>query len=75
MSRPTGHVDTPVGRFATWVDSRLGVAKLTTTTLDYVFPKHFSFIFGELALYSFVVLVATGVFLALFYTPGEAEVV
>ena len=75
MSRATSHADTPVGRLATWVDHRLGLAKLTRTTLSYVFPKHFSFLFGELVLYSFVVLVATGVFLAMFYTPGEAEVV
>lgn len=75
MSAPTSHADTPVGRLATWVDQRVGLATFTRTTLDYVFPKHFSFLFGEIALYSFVVLVVTGTFLALFYVPGEAEVV
>jgi ubiquinol-cytochrome c reductase cytochrome b subunit len=64
-----------LGRTARWVDQRVGAAKLTRSTLDYVFPKHFSFLFGEIALYSFIVLIATGVFLALFYSPGEAEVV
>ena len=75
MSRVTTHADTPVGRLATWVDHRVGAAKLTRSTLDYIFPKHFTFLFGEVALYSFMVLVATGIFLALFYSPGEAEVV
>jgi ubiquinol-cytochrome c reductase cytochrome b subunit len=37
--------------------------------LRYVFPEHWSFLLGEIALYSFVVLVATGVYLALFFTP------
>ena len=42
--------------------------------LTYVFPEHFTFLFGEVALYSFVVLVATGIFLALFYVPSETRV-
>jgi ubiquinol-cytochrome c reductase cytochrome b subunit len=75
VSGVTTHADTPVGRLATWVDHRVGAAKLTRSTLDYIFPKHFTFLFGEVALYSFAVLVVTGIFLALFYSPGEAEVV
>ena len=71
----TDHTTTPFGRLAHWVDQRVGAARFTRSTLDYVFPKHFSFLFGEIALYSFVVLVATGIFLALFYSPSEAEVV
>lgn len=65
----------PVASTARWVDRRVGAATLTRSALDYVFPKHFSFLFGEIALYSFVVLLGTGLFLALFYSPGEAEVV
>lgn len=71
----TDHTTTPFGRLAQWVDQRVGAAKFTRSTLDYVFPKHFTFLFGEIALYSFVVLVATGIFLALFYRPSEAEVI
>jgi ubiquinol-cytochrome c reductase cytochrome b subunit len=37
-----------------------------------VFPDHWSFLLGEIALYSFVVLVASGVFLALFFEPSSA---
>ncbi|HEX6257669.1 MAG TPA: cytochrome bc complex cytochrome b subunit [Euzebyales bacterium] len=71
----TDHTTTPLGRLAQWIDQRVGAAKFTRSTLDYVFPKHFTFLFGEIALYSFVVLVGTGIFLALFYTPSEAEVI
>jgi len=64
-----------LGRLARWTDQRVGAANFVRSTLDYVFPKHFSFLFGEVALYAFVVLLGTGVFLALFYTPSEAEVI
>jgi ubiquinol-cytochrome c reductase cytochrome b subunit len=39
-----------------------------------VFPDHWSFLLGEIALYSFVVLLLTGVFLTLFFKPSMAEV-
>lgn len=70
-----GHHDTPVGRLTTWFDDRLGVSRFVRTKLNYVFPEHFSFLFGEVALYAFVFLVLTGTFLALFYVPGEQEIV
>jgi ubiquinol-cytochrome c reductase cytochrome b subunit len=43
--------------------------------LRYVFPDHWSFLLGEVALYSFMVLVATGTFLALFFHASATEVV
>src|SRR4029077_17933103 len=39
------------------------------------FPDHWSFLFGEIALYAFVVLVATGIFLAYFFNPSPAPTV
>ena len=44
-------------------------------TLRYLFPDHWSFLLGEVALYCFIVLVATGTYLALFYTDSTADVV
>jgi ubiquinol-cytochrome c reductase cytochrome b subunit len=58
-----------------FVDERLGGASMLRKTLRYVFPDHWSFMLGEIALYAFVVLVATGVFLAFYYTPSDAETV
>lgn len=58
-------------RAARWIDDRLGGAELARTTLNKVFPDHWSFMIGELALYSFVVLVLTGVYLAFFFSPSK----
>ncbi|MDG4798229.1 ubiquinol-cytochrome c reductase cytochrome b subunit [Micromonospora sp. WMMD1082] len=55
------------------LDSRLGVRPVARKTLTKVFPDHWSFMLGEIALYSFVVLVLTGVFLTFFFVPSGAE--
>ncbi|ROR90434.1 cytochrome b [Nocardioides aurantiacus] len=64
-----------VGAAATWADDRLGLAGLAKKNLRKVFPDHWSFMLGEIALWSFVVLLLTGVFLTLWYRPSMAEVV
>ncbi|MFC4493381.1 cytochrome bc complex cytochrome b subunit [Streptomyces ovatisporus] len=38
------------------------------------FPDHWSFLLGELALYSLVLLILTGTFLTFFFHPGEREI-
>ena len=43
--------------------------------LRYVFPDHWSFLLGEIALYSFIVLVVTGIYLTLFFEPSLKETV
>jgi ubiquinol-cytochrome c reductase cytochrome b subunit len=58
-----------------FVDERANAAPLLRKTLRYLFPDHWSFLLGEVALYAFVVLVATGVFLALFFEPSLSETV
>src|ERR1700726_3466184 len=57
------------------LDDRLGVAKGGRVFLDKIFPDHWSFMLGEIALYSFVVLLATGVFLSLFFVPSTQQVI
>lgn len=61
----------PVG----WLDDRLGLAGVAKKNLRKVFPEHWSFMLGEIALWSFVVLLVTGVFLTFWYQPSMAEVV
>jgi ubiquinol-cytochrome c reductase cytochrome b subunit len=56
----------------TFFDERLGSNVGLRKALRYVFPEHWSFLFGEIALYSFMVLVGTGIFLAMFYDPSDA---
>ena len=58
-----------------FIDRRSGAAPLVRKTLRYLFPDHWSFLLGEVALYAFVVLVATGTYLALFYRPSTKDVV
>lgn len=55
------------------LDRRLRIASPLKKALDKIFPDHWTFMLGEIALYSFVVLVLTGVFLALFFDPSTAE--
>jgi ubiquinol-cytochrome c reductase cytochrome b subunit len=62
------------GAIATWADERLGLAAMAKKNLRKVFPDHWSFMLGEIALWSFVVLLLTGVFLTLWFTPSMGEV-
>ena len=57
-----------------FVDRRLGSNVPLRKAMQYVFPEHWSFLLGEVALYSFVVLVATGTFLALFFDHGTTQI-
>ncbi|HEX6663289.1 MAG TPA: cytochrome b N-terminal domain-containing protein [Gaiellaceae bacterium] len=58
-----------------FVDERTGGAPLVRKALRYLFPDHWSFLLGEVALYCFVVLVATGVYLTFFFEPSTAPTV
>ena len=62
------------GSAAQWADDRLGLATLMKKNLRKVFPDHWSFMLGEIALWSFVVLLLSGVFLTLWFTPSMGEV-
>ncbi len=63
----------PVG----WMDDRLGLAGGAKKLMPVrkVFPEHWSFMLGEIALWSFMVLLVTGVFLTFWYQPSMAETV
>ncbi|MFD0855473.1 cytochrome bc complex cytochrome b subunit, partial [Actinomadura adrarensis] len=67
----TGRVLAGTGRA---VDDRLGGAGFMNKNLRKAFPGHWSFLLGEIALYSFVVLVLTGIFLTFFFKPSGAPV-
>ena len=62
------------GVVATWADDRLGLATMAKKNLRKVFPDHWSFMLGEVALWSFVVLLLSGVFLTFWYVPSMGEV-
>ena len=64
-----------LARLGRWVDDRLGATHFLRTALNKVFPDDWSFMLGEIALYCFVILVITGVYLTLFFNPSGREVV
>lgn len=64
-----------IRRLLTALDNRLDAASFARRTLDKVFPDHWSFMLGEVALYAFMVLVLTGVFLSFFFDASQADTV
>jgi ubiquinol-cytochrome c reductase cytochrome b subunit len=58
-----------------FLDQRAGAGSVLGRALRYVFPDHWTFLFGEIALYSFLILVATGVYLTLFFEPSSSQIV
>ena len=58
-------------RLARWVDQRVGGAKVVRKALDKIFPDHWSFMLGEVALYCFAILILTGVFLTFFFEASS----
>jgi quinol---cytochrome-c reductase cytochrome b subunit len=62
-------------RSVRWLDQRTASAPYLRKALRYLFPDHWSFLLGEVALYAFVVLVATGIYLTFFFVDSTKEVV
>lgn len=63
------------GNVAGYVDDRTGGAKWMKKNLQKVFPDHWSFLLGEICLYSFVILLLSGTFLTFWFDPSMREVV
>ncbi len=72
MSSATPH---PLGKPLEFLDDRIGLAKLVKKNIRKVFPDHWSFLLGEVALYSFIILLLSGTFLTLWFKPSMQEVV
>jgi ubiquinol-cytochrome c reductase cytochrome b subunit len=58
-----------------FIDQRTASAPLIRKVMRYAFPDNWSFLLGEVALYAFIMLIATGVYLALFYNDSTAHTV
>jgi ubiquinol-cytochrome c reductase cytochrome b subunit len=58
-----------------FLDDRFHGARGVRGFLKKIFPDHWSFMLGEIALYSFIILLLTGTFLALFFQPSMTDVV
>ena len=56
-------------------DVRYHGARPLRTAMNKVFPTHWSFMLGEVALYSFLVLLLSGVYLTLFFDASMGETI
>ncbi|MGN6751272.1 MAG: cytochrome bc1 complex cytochrome b subunit [Intrasporangium sp.] len=65
----------PLGGIAGWVDDRTGGAKGVSFLMKKVFPDHWSFMLGEIAMYSMIICLLTGVFLTFWFVPSQSQVV
>ncbi|MFW0121011.1 cytochrome b [Rothia sp. CCM 9419] len=65
---------TSTGRIANFVDSRVGLSGIVKEFGRKIFPDHWSFMFGEVALYSLVILIISGTFLTFWFNPSTASV-
>jgi ubiquinol-cytochrome c reductase cytochrome b subunit len=74
-TRRSSQPRTPQGKAAKWFDDRLNLAGPTRKQLNKVFPDHWSFLMGEIALYSFIILLLTGTYLTFFFDPSMADTV
>ncbi|WP_433255227.1 cytochrome bc1 complex cytochrome b subunit [Streptosporangium sp. CA-135522] len=71
----SGTVPKPIASTSSFIDDRIGAGNFLKRNLRKVFPDHWSFLLGEIALYSFIVLLLTGTFLTFFFKPTMGHVV
>ncbi len=68
-------IATLAAKQAEGVDSRYHLSSGLRRQINKVFPTHWSFLLGEIALYSFIILLLSGVYLTLFYDPSMSETI
>ena len=68
-------VEKTIGNAANFVDERLGAAGWVKKSLNKVFPDHWSFMLGEVCMYSFVILLLSGTFLTFWFDPSQRDVI
>jgi ubiquinol-cytochrome c reductase cytochrome b subunit len=64
---------TTIGKAANFAETRVGASALVREFGRKIFPSHWSFMLGEVALYSFIIVVLSGTFLTFFFQPAMGE--
>ena len=64
---------TTIGKAANFAETRVGASVLVREFGRKIFPSHWSFMLGEVALYSFIIVVLSGTFLTFFFQPAMGE--
>lgn len=72
---PPGAAARTVGGVAGWVDDRTGAAKPAGYFMKKVFPDHWTFMLGEIAMYSLIICLLTGAFLTFWFVPSAGHTV
>ena len=62
------------GAVANYLDERTSISGLTKELGRKIFPDHWSFMLGEVAIYSFIAILLSGTFLTFFFEPSMTEV-
>ncbi|MGW4350841.1 cytochrome bc1 complex cytochrome b subunit [Nocardia sp. NPDC004582] len=57
------------------MDERYHLAAFAKRSINKVFPTHWSFLLGEIALYAFIILLLSGIYLTLYFDPSMSETV
>jgi ubiquinol-cytochrome c reductase cytochrome b subunit len=73
--RPVNPALKGVGGVAGWLDDRTGAAKPVGYLMKKVFPEHWSFMLGEVAMYSLIICLLSGTFLTFWFVPSAGQVV
>ena len=63
------------GKVVDFVDQRITASNWLKRNIRKVFPDHWSFLLGEIALFSFIIILLSGVFLTLWFKPSMAHIV
>ncbi|GAA1360484.1 cytochrome bc1 complex cytochrome b subunit [Brevibacterium luteolum] len=66
---------TAVGKAASFAETRVGASKMVREFGRKIFPSHWSFMLGEVALYTFIILVLTGTFLTFWFKPAMGHAI
>src|SRR6476659_5198657 len=64
-----------IGGVAGWVYDRTGAAKPVGYLMKKVFPDHWTFMLGEIAMYTLIICLLTGTFLTFWFVPSAGQVV
>ncbi len=62
------------GAVANYLDERTSISGITKELGRKIFPDHWSFMLGEVALYSFIAILLSGTFLTFFFEPTMTQV-
>jgi len=68
-------IDKALSGTGSWLDDRMHGARGLRTFFRKIFPDHWTFMLGEIALYTFIILLLSGTFLALFFKPSMTDIV